>query len=373
MVSRIVHNHPRVFMAAALAALVATPAVLISVVDRASASTQAVQAIPVGTQNVHSQQVQLWSEFSGRLTAVDAAEVRPEVGGRITEVRFKDGDIVKAGDILLVIDPRPYQAALAKAQADVASARANAAYARADLSRAEGLIKANAIAQSLYDQRISTDRVAVANVAVAEAALRQAEVDVDHAYVKAPIAGRISRPEITLGNLVQTGANAPLLATVVSNDGIYADFDVDEQTYINRVRNTASDLRGEQQLPVEMTLQGASAGRYTGTIYSFDNKDGSLVPGMFVSVRLGAGSSQSAILIPERAIGSDLNKKFVFIVAKGEKAEMREVKLGATVGGERVVLAGLKTGERIIVDGVQHVAQGAPVLVERRVADASRP
>jgi len=387
MVSRILQKHPRIVMAAGLIVLIATP-VALSLIDRASASTaQAAQAIPVSTITVRPHDVQLWSAFSGRLTAVDAAEIRPEVGGRLTEIRFHDGQTVHAGDVLMVIDPRTYEAALAKAKADVASAKANAAYAKADLQRAEGLIKANAIARSMYEQRVSSDRVASANVAVAEAALRQAEVDVDHAYIKAPISGRISRPEITLGNLVQTGANAPVLATVVSDDGIYADFDVDEQNYVRNVRVNATNAQSEQRLPVEMDVQGANGKHYHGTIYSFDNqidtgsgtirararfdnKDGSLVPGMFVSVRLGSANTQNSILIPERAVLSDLNKKFVFVVAKGEKAEMREVKLGTTVNGERVVLSGLKTGERVIVDGVQHIAQGASVQPERQLASA---
>jgi len=389
MVARFLHKHPRILMAAALAALVATPLVL-SFMDRASASTaqNAAQAVPVGTVMVRPREVQLWSEFSGRLTAVDAAEIRPEVSGRITEVRFKDGQTVKAGDVLLVIDSRPYEAALARAKADVASAQANAAYAKSELARGDGLLKANAIARSQYDQRVSSDRVANANVAVAQAALRQAEVDIDHAYVKAPISGRISRPEITLGNFVQTGVNAPLLATVVSNDGIYADFNVDEQSYVSNVRTKAANAQSEQKLPVVMTVQGASDYLYRGTIYSFDNKidtgsgtirararfdnkDKSLVPGMFVSVRLGSGNNQKALMIPERAVLADLNKKFVYVVAKGDKADMREVNLGASVDGERVVLAGLKPGDRVIVDGVQHVAQGAPVRVEPKYAAAT--
>lgn len=389
MVSRILRKHPRLVMAAAIGTLIAAP-VIFTVVDRAmAAAPAAVQAVPVGVQTVRPKDVQLWSQFSGRLNAVDYAEIRPEVGGRITEVRFKDGQVVKAGDVLLVIDPRPYEATLAKAKADLASAHANAAFARTDLQRAEGLIKANAIARTMYDQRVNANQVAIANVAVAEAVLRQAQVDVDHAYVKAPISGRISRPEITVGNLVQTSPNAPLLASIVSNDGIYADFEVDEQTYLDSVRAHAETAREEQQVPVEMTVQGAGDHAFKGMIYSFDNKidagsgtirararfenaDGSLMPGMFVSVRLGSGTSHKTLLVAERAVSSDLDKKFVYVVGRGEKVEARQVRLGADVDGQRIVLAGLKSGDRVIVDGVQHVAPGAPVLVERKVADASR-
>ena len=380
----IVRKHPRVFLAAALGALLALP-VVFSMGSSAKAAQNTVQAVPVGVARVEPHPVQLWSQFSGRLSAVDDAEIRPEVGGRITEIRFKDGQIVKAGDILLVIDPRPYEAALAKARADLASAKANAALARTELVRGEGLIKANAIARSLYDQRVNARDVALANVAVAEAALRQAEVDVDHAYVKAPISGRISRPELTVGNLVQAAPTAPLLASIVSNDGIYADFDVDEQTYLDSVHARAETAQDEQQLPVEMTVQGTDGHLYKGTVYSFDNKidtgsgtirarakfanaDGSLVPGMFVTVRLGAGSQHNVLTVPERAVLSDLSKKFVYVVGQGNRAETRAVKLGATVGDERVVLDGLKTGEQVIVDGVQHVAMGAPVAVQSKIA-----
>lgn len=380
----IVRKHPRVFLAASLALLLALPFVF-SFGPSAKAAEGAPQAVPVGVVTVKPHEVQLWSQFSGRLNAVEAADIRPEVGGRITEVRFKDGQIVKAGQILLVIDPRPYEAALAKARADLASARANAALAKTELERGDGLIKAGAIARSLYDQRVNAHQVAVANVAVAQAALHQAEIDVDHAYVKAPITGRISRPELTAGNLVSAAPSAPLLASIVSDDGIYADFEVDEQTYLSTVHARAETAADEQQLPVEMTLQGKDGHVYKGMVYSFDNKidagsgtirarakfdnaDGSLVPGMFVSVRLGAGDHHNALTVPERAVIPDLSKKFVFVVGKGEKAEMRAVKLGATVKGERVVTDGLKAGDRVIVDGLQHIALGVPVSVQSKVA-----
>jgi len=385
VVASVLHKHPRILVAAALAVLIGAP-VIFAVTNRATAqSAHAVQAVPVGVRTIEPRDVQLWSSFSGRLEAVDHAEIRPEVVGRITQVLFSDGQIVHQGDVLLVIDPRPYEAAVAKAKGDVATARANVALAKTNLDRATGLIKANAIARSVYDQSVNGYQVAVASVAVAEAALEQAQVDVDHAYVKAPISGRISRPEITVGNLVQTTPSAPLLASIVSNDGIYADFEVDEQTYVNGVRAFA-DTRGEEQkIPVEMTLQGTADHVYKGSIYSFDNtidtgsgtirarakfanEDGSLVPGMFVSVKIGAGASRKTLLVPDRAIASDLDKKFVFVVGRGDKAEVRTVTLGAEVDGERVVLAGLKRGDRVIVDGVQHVALGAPVAVERQVA-----
>ncbi len=214
------------------------------------------QVIPVGVHTVVPRKVRVWSEFSGRLSAVDYAEIRPEVSGRITEVRFRDGETVKAGEILYVIDPRPFEAAVAKAEANLASARTNADYAQVELDRATTLIRSQAIAQRIYDQTANAKRVADAAVLAADAELKQARIDIDHAYVKAPITGRMSRPEITVGNLVQAGPNAPLLTSIVSNDGIYADFDVDEQTYLESVRSSADTDAKEKKIPVELTVSG---------------------------------------------------------------------------------------------------------------------
>ncbi|HMH66073.1 MAG TPA: efflux RND transporter periplasmic adaptor subunit [Rhizomicrobium sp.] len=345
-------------------------------------------AVPVNVLTVRPQQVRIWSTFSGKLDAVDYAEIRPEVSGRITEIRFKDGQNVKAGDILFVIDPRPYQAAVAKAAADLQSARTNAALAKSNLGRAENLRQAGAIALQTYDQSANASAVANAAIQGADATLAQARLDVDHAYVKAPISGRVSRAEITLGNLVQVATGAPLLTSIVSNDGIYADFDVDEQTYVQSIHAHADTQAEQQKIPVELTLSGDNGHVYKGFIQSFDNRistgsgtirararfenaDGALVPGMFASVRLANANDSSVLLVPERAIGTDQSKKFLFAVDKDNKAAFREVTLGQGVDGQRVVLSGLTAGERVIVDGTQHVAPGALVQaqeVNRKVA-----
>jgi multidrug efflux system membrane fusion protein len=345
-------------------------------------------AIPVTVHTVQPENVRVWSEFSGRLNAVDFAEIRPEVSGRITEVRIKDGATVKAGEVLFVIDPRPFEAALAKADANLATAHTNAAYAQTELDRATDLVNAQAIAQRIYDERANLKRVADAAVQTAEAELKQARVDIDHAYVKAPIGGRVSRAEITLGNLVQAGPNAPLLTSIVSNNGIYADFEVDEQTYMKSIRADAGTQALERKIPVALTVQGDSKNAYKGTIDSFDNKintasgtirararfdnkDGSLVPGMFVAVRLASSMQSEALLIPERAVGNDQNKKFVFVVGANDKVAYREVNLGRQTNGQRIVLTGLQSGERVIVDGLQHVRPDAKVQAKEE--DASAP
>src|SRR5260370_1984529 len=172
---------------------------------------------PVGVLTVAAGNVRVWSEFPGRLNAVDYADIRREVSGRIAQVRFRDGQTVKAGDILFVIDPRPYEAALAKAQANLASARTNAEFAQTELDRAANLVKEQAIAQRLYDERANAKRVADAAVQAAGAELKQAELDIDHAYVKAPITGRLSRAEVTAGNLVQAGPHTPVRTSLLSS------------------------------------------------------------------------------------------------------------------------------------------------------------
>jgi multidrug efflux system membrane fusion protein len=330
-------------------------------------------ALPVTVRTLAPQTVKPFAEFSGRIHAVDYAEIRPQVSGRITEIRFRDGEEVQAGQVLFVIDPRPFQAAVNKAAADLATARTNASLAKVNLHRAESLKKDGAIALQSYDQAASTAQVGEAAIASAEAVLAQARLDLDHAYVKAPIAGRISRAEITLGNLVGASPNPPLLASIASKDGVYADFEVDEGTYLSSVRGREQG----QPIAVELQLQGDSK-VYQGTVYSFDNhidagsgtirararfanEDGALVPGMFVGVRMGGATQSNALLVPESAVGNDQSKRFVYVVSKDGKAEYREVALGVTVEGHRVVQSGLKTGDRVILDGLQKLGPGAPV------------
>jgi multidrug efflux system membrane fusion protein len=346
----------------------------------ATPSAVVTPAVPVNVVALAPQKVRIWSEFSGKLDAVDYAEVRPEVAGRITEIRFQDGQSVKAGDILFVIDPRPYEAAAAKAAADLQSARTNAALAKSNLVRADNLRKANAIALQSYDQAANASAVADAAIQSAEAALVQAKLDVDHAYVKAPISGRVSRAEITLGNLVQVATGAPLLTSIVSDNGIYADFDVDEQTYVRDIHDQDRTQAQQQKIPVELTLPGSSQ-VYKGFIQSFDNRinagsgtirararfdntDGALVPGMFVSVRMANAADTPVLLVPERAIITDQSKKFVFVDGKDSKATLQEITLGDEVDGQRVVQSGIAAGTRVIVDGIQHIAPGAPVQAQ---------
>ena len=354
---------------------------------RAQAEPTAVvaQAIPVSVETVNPRNVRIWSAFSGRLQAVDFAQIRPEVSGRITEVRFQDGQTVKAGDVLFVIDARPYDAAVDRAEANLASAHTSQDLAKMELDRAVNLLKTQDVAQTIHDQRANAYRVAQAAVQGAVAELKQARVDLDHAYVKAPISGRVSRAEITLGNLVQAGPNAPLLTSIVSKDGIYADFEVDEQTYLKTIRATADTADKERAIPVELSVPGDETHPARGTIHSFDNRidtasgtirararfdntDGSLTPGMFVQVKLASANDAQVLLVPERAIGNDQSKKFVFVVGADSKVAYREVALGQQVEGRRVVLSGIEAGERVITDGLQHVRPNATVQAKEITA-----
>jgi len=348
-------------------------------------------AVQVAAQTVQEENVRVWTNFPGRLQAVDYAEIRPEVGGRITEVRFQDGQYVKQGDVLFVIDPRPYEAAVAKANANLALARTNAEFAQAEARRAEGLIGTQTIPKRVYEERVNANRVAQATVSASEAELNSVRLQRDYAYIKAPISGQASRAELTVGNLVQPGANAPVLTSIVSRDGIYADFEVDEQTYVESILK-ARQANGDVELPVEMTLQGNNGRVYHGIIDSFDNRidtasgtiraraqfandDGSLIPGMFVSVKLASSGNDKLILVPDRAVSSDQNKRFVYLVGDGNKVVYREVHLGKNVADRRIVTSGLQPGDRVITDGIQHVFPDAVVEIKDSAAlvAGSRP
>jgi multidrug efflux system membrane fusion protein len=288
--------------------------------------------------------------------------------------------------VLFVIDPRPYEAAVARAEANLASAKTNAAFAKVDRDRAAALVGSQTLTQREFDQRNNASRVADATIQTAEADLTRARLDLEHAHVVAPISGRVSRPEITVGNLVQAGPGAPLLTAIVSNDTIYAGFEVDEQTYIESVRGTANERDQERRIPVQLTLPGDKGHVYHGTIYSFDNRidpasgtirarakfdnaDGALLPGMFVTARLAEGAERKELLIPERALGFDQNKKFVYVVGADNKVAYREVELGKQVQSRRVVLKGVQAGDRIVVDGVQRLRPNTAVVAEEAKLD----
>ncbi|GAB2906847.1 efflux RND transporter periplasmic adaptor subunit [Paralcaligenes sp. KSB-10] len=328
---------------------------------------------PVDVATVLDRSITDWHDYSGRLEAVNRVEIRPLVSGTLVAVHFKDGSLVKKGDVLFTIDPRPYAATVDRAKAQLAAAQARAAYTASDLARGQRLLADNAIARRDFEEKRNASREAAANLQAAKAALESAELDLEHTRISAPIEGRMSRAELTVGNVVAAGAGSKPLATLVSVAHMYASFDVDEQSFLKFV-NPAREGRGTP-LPVYLGLANEDAyprkGRLesvdnqldtsSGTIRvraEFDNPDGELVPGLYARIRLGGGAPHQAVLIDEKAIGTDQDKRFVLVVDGADKASYREVRIGANYDGFRVIQSGLKAGERIVVNGLQRVRPG---------------
>lgn len=356
-------------------------------VTEASAEGQkAPQAMPVDTEEVAYEKVQVWKNFSGRVVAVDRAEIRPQVSGIITEIKFEDGQYVEKGDVLIVIDPRPYEAALSQAKAELHAAQTQANLAEKEYQRAKNLINSNAISQSLLDERLNNRQASSSSVQAAEARVLAAEINLDYASIKAPISGKISRAEVTEGNLVQSNAS-PLLTSIVSDEKIYIDFEIDERTYLDFVKQNKG--RNATEVPVRVTLLDSSF-EYNGFIHSFDNrierasgtiraralldnKERVLLPGMSVSVRMGSSSQEEQIIITERAIGTDQDRKFVFVLGDNSTAQYREVKIGESIDGKRIILSGLKKGEHVIKEGLAKIRPGMPVISKSSMKQTAAP
>jgi len=344
------------------------------------------QITPVTVQGVHSQSVRLWNNFSGRLSAVEEVQLRPQVSGAIVDIRFEDGQIVKEGDILAVIDPRTYKAAVDEAKAELAAARQTLSLAAKEKARAEKLVANGTVSKRVFDERVNTHQVAQSQVSRALAQLELAEIEFDHAFVKAPIDGRVSRVELTVGNQVNAGPNAPVLTTIVSTGKIYADFDLDEQTYFASIYDANKVGGAAQQIPVRMTVAGGET--ISGFVHSFDNRidtrtgtirtralfensNGALLPGSFASLQLGTPGQKDVILISPEAISTDQDRKFVYVVQSDNTVAYRQVTLGSEVDGRRIVTSGLEPGDMVIVNGIMKVRPGMPVAPEILQASAS--
>lgn len=321
----------------------------------------------VDVATVVSTSITDYQSYSGRLEAIDKVEIRPLVPGTIVGVHFKDGALVKKGDPLFTIDPRPYVAEVDRATAQLAAAHARDGYASTDATRAERLLADNAIAKRDYDQAQNAARSAAADVKAAQAALETARINLTYTNIVAPVAGKVSRAELTLGNIVSTGASAPLLTTLVSVSPIYASFDADEQTYLTYLSRDS-----KASVPVSLGLANESGYSREGHIDSvdnrldtgsgtirvrarFDNEDGSLVPGLYARIKVGGGAPHPALLVDDAAVGTDQDKKFVLVVDKNSRVQYRSVVLGDMHDGMRVVVSGLKPGEQIVVNGLQRV------------------
>ena len=339
-------------------------------------------ALPVTVAHPTQRTVTDWDEFTGRFDAVEQVQIRARVTGFITNVAFKDGAIVKAGDLLYEIDPRQYEAAAETARGQLADAKAKVELAQRELERATTLIRTQAVSENIVDQRKQQLAAAEAATQQAEGALKRAELDVEFTQVKAPISGRISRHLVTVGNLVQgSESGATLLTSIVSLDPIHVYFDMNESIY---QRNSRLWFEGKRPSsrdtpnPVQITLTGETKPSHTGKVDFLDNRldvgtgtlrgralventDLSILPGQFARVRVIGSAPYEGLLLPDAAIATDQSRKIVFVVKDDDTVEARPVTLGALDDGLRVIKEGLKPDDRVIVDGLQRARVGAKV------------
>jgi multidrug efflux system membrane fusion protein len=331
----------------------------------------------VSVAKVLERRVKDWDEFTGRLQAVETVEIRPRVSGYIDRVAFTEGGQVKSGDLLFVIDPRPYQA-----EADLKRYKTSLDLARIELARVQRLKDSGAVSEEELDERKSTVAQAEANSAGSAAALEAARLNLNFTRVTSPIAGRVSRAEVTRGNLVTGGTNGgTLLTSVVSMDPMYLYFEGDEQAYLRYGQMARSGERPSSRdaaNPVRVGLANEEGFPHTGKVdfvdnqlnpqtgtirarAVLDNKDGVYTPGMFARVQLLGSSEYSAILIDDRAVNTDQNQKYVFVLGANNQVEYRRIKLGRVIDGLRIVREGLKAGDVIVVNGAQRVHPGVTV------------
>lgn len=341
----------------------------------------------VSAANVVIKPISQWDAFNGRIEAVQSVQLRPRVSGYIDRVNYTEGDEVKKGQVLFTIDDRTYRAAREQAQAELVRARNQAALARSESSRTEKLIGTQAISREVWEQRRSSAAQAQSNVLAAQAQLDMAQLNLDFTRVTAPIDGRASRAMITAGNLVTAGDSASVLTTLVSLDKVYVYFDVDEATFL---RYQSQGQRGAQ-LPVRVGLVGEEGTPHqglvdftdnqlnagTGTIRMralLDNRERRFTPGLFARVQMPGSAEFNAMLIDDKSVMTDQDRKFVYIVDKDGKAQRRDIEVGRVAEGLRIVQKGLSAGDRVIVDGMQKVFMpGMPVDAKTVAMAANTP
>ncbi|MEP6999877.1 MAG: efflux RND transporter periplasmic adaptor subunit [bacterium] len=323
-----------------------------------------------------------FDEFTGRLEAVDVVEVRPRVAGLLQRVAFREGTEVHRGDVLFTIDPRPYRAELDRARAELLRVKSRAQLAHSEVERSRMLVDKQAISREEFDVRVNTEREVAAAIRGAEAQVETAALNLEFTEVRAPISGRISRADVTEGNLVVAGPPAAtLLTTIVSLDSIYVYFDADERAFLKYGVQGRSDRRQNLrngQFSVRMALADDAGfthtGRLdfvdnqldprTGTIRAravFSNSARNFAPGLFARVRLMSGTQHPVVLVRDGAIGTDQDRKFVLVLKADKTLEYRVVQLGRINDGLRIVTSGLTAGEQIVVNGLQRVRPGTTV------------
>lgn len=343
---------------------------------------QAVQPPPpeVTIEPARGEQINEWDAFTGRMEAVDSVEIRARVSGYLTEVRFKEGSVVSKGDVLFVIDQRPYQNEVARTESSLAQAKAQLEQADNDFKRAQALIKSHNISQETYEARATSAAASAASVQAAAAEVAQARLNLEFTEVKSPVDGRTSRAQVTVGNLVT--ADSTLLTTVVSQDPIYVYFDADERSllkYMAMVREGTRENVRETEIPVQLGLANEDGYPHkgmidfvdnaidpvTGTMRArgrFDNGAHYFTPGMFARVRVQGDKPYPGVLVRDMAIGFDQSQKYVMVVNSKNVAEYRVVETGPLQdGGMRVIRKGLNPGENVIVNGLQRVRPGVTV------------
>lgn len=371
-------------MAAGVSLLVISLATLQGQAEDKPVAVAAMPAVEVDVAPVVARKVVDWQSYSGRLEAVERVDIRPRVSGTITEVHFRNGAQVKKGDVLFTIDPAPYRAEVARAEAQLAATQARVRFTSAELDRAAKLVADSTIPRRTLDEREHNARDAQASLRAAQAELDVAKLNLSYTSVTAPISGRVSRAEITVGNVVAAGATGVPLTTLVSVSPIYASFDVDEQTYLRHI----ASVKDQTGVPVQLGLANEAEYSRAGTIDDvdnrldpvsgtirvrarFDNADGLLVPGLYARVKVGGSDPQAAVMVDERAIGTDQDKKFVLVVGDDNKVSYRPVLLGSRQEGLRIVTGGLQPGERIIVNGMQRARPGD--VVKPKAVAMERP
>ena len=380
-----VNFHRRLLGTALLAALLAG-------CDNGVAQNAAPQAPAVSAADVVVKPVSQWDSFNGRIEAVESVQLRPRVSGYIDKVNYTDGQEVKKGEVLFTIDDRTYRAALEQAQAELSRSKTQASLARSEAGRTDKLVNTNVVSREEWEQRRSAAVQAQADMRAAQAAVDAAQLNLDFTKVIAPIDGRASRALITSGNLVTAGDSASVLTTLVSQKTVYVYFDVDESTYLhyqNLARSGQGASSSHLALPVEIGLVGEEGYPHqgkvdfldnqltpsTGTIRMravLDNAQRLFTPGLFARVRLPGSAEFSAMLIDDKAVLTDQDRKYVYIVDKDGKAQRRDITPGRLAAGLRIVQQGLNPGDKVIVDGLQKVFMpGMPVNAKTVTMTAS--
>jgi len=331
----------------------------------------------VAVAQVLSKQVQLWDDYNGRVTAPDAVELRPRVSGYVERVAYKEGQEVKQGELMFLIDQRPYQAALSSAQAQLERARATERLAELQVNRARTLISSKAISQQELDSRSATHAQATADVHAAEAAVATARLNLEFTEVRAPVDGRASRAMVTVGNLAQ--ADETLLTSVVSQDPVYVYFDADEHSYLRYKEQERKDKRGAADRAVRIGLVNEEGYPHVAAINFLDNQvnpttgtiraravlrnqDRRFTPGLFARVQFAGSATAHALLIDDKAILTDQDRKYVYVLDKDNKAQRKDIVVGRMVDNLRVVQSGLSATDKVVVAGVQKIFfPGTPV------------